>query len=161
MLYNVPGRTSCNLEAKTVFELSKVKNIVCVKEASGDISQIAEIAKLCGSDFDIYSGNDDQVVPLMSLGGKGVVSVVANIAPRLMRDMCAEYLQGNIKKSLQIQLEILDLCKACFIELSPGPAKEALEMMGLGKANFRSPMCPVSSANRKAILSTLEKYGLV
>lgn len=161
MLYNVPGRTSCNILAKTVAELSKVKNIVCIKEASGDISQIAEIRKLCEPDFGIYSGNDDQVVPLMSLGAKGVVSVVANIAPKLMHDMCVEYLQGNVKKSLEIQLELLDLCKACFIELSPGPVKEALEMMGLAKANFRGPMCPVSKESREVIRSTLEKYGMV
>jgi len=161
MLYNVPGRTSCNILPSTVCELSKVKNIVCIKEASSDISQIAEIRKLCGPDFDIYSGNDDQVVPIMSLGAVGVVSVVANIAPKLMHDMCAEYLQGNVKKSLEIQLEALDLCRACFIELSPGPVKEALEMMGLAKANFRAPMCPVSDESREVVRSTLEKYGMV
>ena len=161
MLYNVPGRTSCNILPSTVCELSKVKNIVCIKEASSDISQIAEIRKLCGPDFDIYSGNDDQVVPIMSLGAVGVVSVVANIAPKLMHDMCAEYLQGNVKKSLEIQLEALDLCRACFTELSPGPVKEALEMMGLAKANFRAPMCPVSDESREVVRSTLEKYGMV
>jgi len=161
MLYNVPGRTSCNIEPKTVLALSKIDNIVCIKEASGDISQIAEIRKLCGRGFDIYSGNDDQVVPIMSLGAVGVVSVVANIAPRLMRDLCAEYLAGNTKKSLEIQLELLDLCKACFIELSPGPVKEALEMMGLCDANFRSPMCPVSGSSTKVIRSTLKRYGMV
>ena len=161
MLYNVPARTSCNIEAKTVAKLSKIDNIVCIKEASGDISQIAEIRKLCGKDFDIYSGNDDQVVPLMSLGAVGVVSVVANIAPRLMSYMCAEYLAGNVGKSLEIQLELLDLCKACFIELSPGPIKEALEMMGLGKANYRSPMGAISEESRKIVREVLERFGMV
>ena len=161
MLYNVPGRTSCNIEAKTVAELSKIDNIVCIKEASGDISQIAEIRQLCGKGFDIYSGNDDQVVPLMSLGAVGVVSVVANVAPRLMSYMCAEYLAGNVEKSLEVQLSLLALCKACFIELSPGPVKEALAMMELIEANFRSPMGPVSEGNRKLIEKTLGMYGIV
>jgi len=161
MLYNVPARTSCNIEAKTVAKLSKIDNIVCVKEASGDISQIAEIRKLCGKDFDIYSGNDDQVVPLMSLGAAGVVSVVANIAPRLVSYMCSEYLAGNVGKSLEIQLELLDLNKACFVELSPGPVKEALEMMGLGKANYRSPMGAISEENRKVVREVLERFGMV
>ena len=161
MLYNVPSRTSCNIEPKTVAKLAKIDNIVCIKEASGDISQIAEIRKLCGKDFDIYSGNDDQVVPLMSLGAVGVVSVVANIAPRLMSYMCAEYLAGNVGKSLEIQLEILDLCKACFVELSPGPVKEALEMMGFGKANYRSPMGSITEENQRVVKETLRKFGMI
>ncbi|MCL2564539.1 MAG: 4-hydroxy-tetrahydrodipicolinate synthase [Defluviitaleaceae bacterium] len=161
MLYNVPARTSCNIASQTVAELSKVPNIVCIKEASGDISQIAEIAKLIPSDFDIYSGNDDQVVPLMSLGGKGVVSVVANVAPQLMHDMCIKFLDGNVKESLEIQLKLLDLCNACFIELSPAPVKAALEMMGYGKAYFRSPICPVSDENLGIIKKTLEDYRLI
>lgn len=161
MLYNVPGRTSCNIAADTVAALSKIPNIVCIKEASGDISQIAEIAKLSETDFDIYSGNDDQVVPIMSLGGKGVVSVVANIAPQLMRNMCSEFLAGNVKESLEIQLNLLDLCKSCFIELSPAPVKAALELMGYGKAYFRSPIYPVKDENFEIIKKTLENYGLI
>jgi len=161
MLYNVPSRTSCNIAAQTVAELSKVPNIVCIKEASGDISQIAEIAKLSEPGFDIYSGNDDQVVPLMSLGGKGVVSVTANVAPQLMHSMCKEFLEGNVKKSLEIQLKLLDLCKACFIELSPAPTKAALEMMGYGKAYFRRPICPVSDESLEVIRKALGSYGLI
>jgi len=161
MLYNVPSRTSCNMTAETVYELSKVPNIVCVKEASGDLSQIAEIAKLCGPDFDIYSGNDDQVVPIMSLGGKGVVSVVANVAPQAMHNMCEEYLKGNVNKSLEMQLKLLDLCRACFIELSPAPTKAALEMMGFCTETLRSPMCPVSDESREAIKNVLKNYKLI
>ena len=161
MLYNVPSRTGCNMSAKTVYELSKVPNIVAVKEASGDISQIAEISKLCGKDFDIYSGNDDQVIPIMSLGGKGVVSVVANAAPRQMHDMCKAYLSGDVEKALKMQLELLDLCHACFIELSPAPIKAALSMMGLCAETMRSPMYPVSDENRGVVEKVLRGYGRV
>jgi len=161
MLYNVPGRTSCNMSAQVVFELSKVSNIVCVKEASGDMTQIAEISKLCPEGFDIYSGNDDQVVPIMSLGGKGVVSVVANIAPGAMHDMCSEYLKGSVNNALKIQLDTFNLYKACFIELSPAPVKAALEMMGLCGGVLRSPMYPVNEDSREAIRSVLRSYKLI
>ena len=161
MLYNVPARTSCNMTAKTVYELSKVPNIVCIKEASGDFTQIAEIAKLCGPNFDIYSGNDDQVIPIMSLGGKGVVSVAANIAPKAVHDMCHAYLTGDVKKGLEMQLQLLELCKACFIELSPAPVKAALEMMGLCGGTLRSPMVSVSDESLEFIKDTLEAYKLM
>jgi len=161
ILYTVPSRTNTNILPKTVYELSKVKNIVAVKEASGDVSQVAEIAKLCGPDFDIYSGNDDQIVPIMSLGGKGVISVVANIMPKEVHDLCMEYLAGNVKKSLEIQLDLLDACKACFIELSPGPVKAALEMMGYIKALYRSPICAVDDANMEFVRQTLKNYKLI
>jgi 4-hydroxy-tetrahydrodipicolinate synthase len=162
MLYNVPSRTALNMAPDTVYELSKIRNIVCVKEASGDISQIAEIARLTQArpGFDIYSGNDDQTVPIMSLGGVGVVSVAANIAPRQVSEMCHEYLKGNVEESKKIQLELLDLIAACFIELSPAPTKAALEMMGLAKGYMRSPMYPVGEENREKIRKALVAAGV-
>ena len=130
ILYNVPGRTGCNLAPKTVLELSKVKNIVAVKEASGNLSQVAEIAALCGPDFDIYSGNDDQILPVLSLGGKGVISVLSNVAPKNTHDMVMNFLEGKVQDSIKLQLDAIELVSALFCEVNPIPVKAALNLMG-------------------------------
>ncbi|MDR2898871.1 MAG: 4-hydroxy-tetrahydrodipicolinate synthase [Clostridiales bacterium] len=161
ILYSVASRTGTNILPKTVYELSKVKNIVGIKEASGDISQIAEIASLCDDSFDIYSGNDDQIVPIMSLGGVGVISTVANIIPQTVHDICAQYDNGNRAASLKLQLGILNLIRACFIEVNPIPVKEALGMMGMLDPVFRSPMCPLEDKNRDFVREQLKAYALI
>jgi len=126
ILYNVPGRTGCNLQASTVASLVKdVDNIVGIKEASGDISQITELMHLSQGDIDLYSGNDDQIVPLLSLGGKGVISVLSNIAPRQTHDMVMKYLEGDVKGSTELQLKYISLIKALFCEVNPIPVKMA------------------------------------
>ena len=129
ILYNVPGRTGCNIAPKTVYELSKVKNIVAIKEASGNFSQIAEVAALCGPDFDIYSGNDDQIVPMLALGAKGVISVLSNVAPRNTHDMVAKFMAGDVAGAAKLQLDAIELIKALFCEVNPIPVKAALNLM--------------------------------
>ena len=131
ILYNVPSRTGLNLKPSIVKELSKIPNIVGVKEASGDLSQVLEIRALCGEDFLIYSGNDDQIIPILSLGGAGVISVLANIVPKEVHNMCALYMEGKTKEALKIQVDTLDLCKNLFIETNPIPVKTALKSHGL------------------------------
>ncbi|CDF59128.1 Dihydrodipicolinate synthase [Thermobrachium celere DSM 8682] len=131
IIYNVPSRTGFNILPETLYELSKIENIVAVKEASGNISQVAEIAQLCGDNLDIYSGNDDQIIPIMSLGGKGVISVVANILPKDTHDMCELFLKGDLKAALDIQLKMIPLIKALFIETNPIPVKTAMNLMGM------------------------------
>ncbi len=147
ILYNVPGRTNVNLEPETVFALSKVKNIVGIKEASGDISQVAKIANLCGPDFAIYSGNDDQIVPLMSLGGVGVISVLANVVPKETHDIVYRYLSGDIEGSLQLQLKYLNLIDCLFSEVNPIPVKSALNLMGIDAGYLRLPLTTLEEDN--------------
>lgn len=130
LLYNVPGRTGLSISPKTCYELSKVKNIVGIKEASGNFSNIAEIAALCGPDFDLYSGNDDQNIPILSLGGKGVISVLANVAPKQTHDMVEKFLSGDTKGAAKLQLESIELINALFCEVNPIPVKTALNLMG-------------------------------
>lgn len=156
ILYNVPSRTGMNIMPDTVKELSNHKTIVAIKEASGDISQIAKIASLCTEDFSIYSGNDDQVVPVLSLGGKGVISVVANILPRETHDMVQLYLDGYTQKSTKLQLEMLDIINALFIETNPIPVKAALELMGKINGEIRMPLIPMSEENRQILSANLE-----
>ena len=139
ILYNVPGRTGCNIAPKTVAELSKVKNIVAVKEASGNLSQIAEIASLVGPDFDIYSGNDDQILPILSLGGKGVISVLSNVAPKQTHDMVMNFLNGDVKAATKLQLDAIELISALFCEVNPIPVKAALNLMGYEVGSCRLP----------------------
>lgn len=140
ILYNVPSRTGLNISPSTCLELSKINNIVAIKEASGNLSQVAEIANLCGDNLAIYSGNDDQILPVLSLGGKGVISVLSNIEPQLTHDMVISFLEGNISKSIELQLKSIPLIKALFSEVNPIPVKAALNMIGY---NFGTPRLPL------------------
>ncbi|MBR4014765.1 MAG: 4-hydroxy-tetrahydrodipicolinate synthase [Anaerotignum sp.] len=161
ILYNVPGRTGCNLAPKTVYELSKVKNIVAVKEASGDLSQVAEIAALCGPDFDIYSGNDDQILPILSLGGKGVISVLSNVAPKNTHDMVVKFMNGDLKGAISLQLGAIELISALFCEVNPIPVKAALNMMGYEVGSCRLPLCDMAENNLETLKKALQNYGLI
>lgn len=161
ILYNVPGRTGCNLAPKTVYELSKVKNIVAVKEASGDLSQVAEIAALCGPDFDIYSGNDDQILPILSLGGKGVISVLSNVAPKNTHDMVVKFMNGDLKGAISLQLGAIELISALFCEVNPIPVKAALNLMGYEVGSCRLPLCDMAENNLETLKKALQNYGLI
>ncbi len=161
IMYNVPSRTGLNLLPDTVKKLAEHPNIYAVKEASGDISQIAKIAKFCNDDFVIYSGNDDQIVPIMSLGGKGVISVVANILPKDTHDICEYYLNGNIKEAMRLQLKMLNLINALFIETNPIPVKEAMNLMGMKVGNVRLPLVAMEEKNKAILIKEMENYGLL
>lgn len=161
ILYSVKSRTGLNIEPETVLELSKLKNVVGIKEASGDISQIAKIKSLCKDNIDLYSGNDDQTVPILSLGGIGVISTSANIIPSVMHDMCMSYLNGDTKKAAELQLKYLELTNNLFIETNPIPVKTALNMMGFEVGNLRLPLCDMEEKNKAILKETLEKYNLI
>ncbi|MFP4456550.1 MAG: 4-hydroxy-tetrahydrodipicolinate synthase [Clostridia bacterium] len=161
MMYNVPGRTGCNMLPATVMELSKVENIVAVKEASGDISQIAEVVRLTPSDFSIYSGNDDQILPVLSLGGVGVVSVLANVLPSETSNLVHTYLKGNLEEATKMQLKYNALVKALFIENNPMPVKKALEVMGKIKGYMRLPLVEVKESSTVVINEELKKLDLI
>lgn len=160
ILYNVPGRTGVNIQPQTVKELSKHKNIRAIKEASGDISQVAEIARLVPEDFYIYSGNDDSIVPLLSLGGHGVISVVANILPKDTHDMVMAYLEGDVKRAAKIQLDMKALIDALFIEVNPIPVREAMNILGMDVGLCRLPLVPMGYDNKKLLEKELKDYGL-
>ena len=155
ILYNVPSRTGMNITPDTVRELANHKNIVAIKEASGDISQIAKIASLCIDGFSLYSGNDDQIVPVLSLGGHGVISVVANVFPKETHEMVQLYLSGNTQEATRLQLEMLELINTLFIETNPIPVKAALEIMGKINGELRMPLIPISEMNRKILAENL------
>lgn len=161
IVYNVPSRTGLNITVDTMVELAKIENIVAVKEASGDISQVAEIARLIPDDFAIYSGNDDQVVPLLSLGGKGVISVSANIIPKDLHDMVLYYLDGKVKESLDCQLKMNGLNKALFIEANPIPIKEAMNLMGMEVGHLRMPLLEMEEKNLAILKHEMSAYGLL
>ena len=161
ILYNVPGRTGCNLAPKTVAELAKVENIVAVKEASGNLSQVAEIAALCGPDFDIYSGNDDQILPVLSLGGKGVISVLSNVAPKETHDMVMNYLNGDTKAATKLQLDAIELIGALFCEVNPIPVKAALNLMGYEVGSCKLPLCDMEPKNLETLKTAMTNYGLL
>ncbi len=160
ILYNVPSRTGVNIEPDTYVELAKHKNIVATKEASGNISQIAEIAAKC-PDLDIYSGNDDQIIPVLSLGGKGVISVLSNVAPQQTHDMCQFYLDGNTKAALDLQLKLCELNKALFCEVNPIPVKEALNIMGFDVGPTRMPLCKMDAKNIERLTAALKNAKLI
>lgn len=148
ILYNVPSRTGCNILPETAVELAKtVDNIVGIKEASGNIGQVVKLASLAQGCIDIYSGNDDQVVPLLSLGGKGVISVTANIIPEDTHDMVMKFLEGDIEGSLKLQLKAVELCNALFCEVNPIPVKKAVELLGLCGGTLRMPLTEMEPAN--------------
>jgi 4-hydroxy-tetrahydrodipicolinate synthase len=160
ILYNVPARTGLNLAPATLVTLSEIDNIVAVKEASGDISQIALIAHLCGDKLDIYSGNDDQVIPIMALGGIGVISVVANIIPRDTHDLCEKFLMGDIKGALKLQLKMLPLISSLFIETSPIPVKTAMNLMGMNAGDLRLPLVDMYPKNLEILKTEMINYGI-
>ena len=161
IVYNVPSRTGMNISPKTLLEISKFKNIAAIKEASGNISQVAEYKALCGDKIDIYSGNDDQIIPILSLGGIGVISVVANIIPTEVHEMCKLYLDGNTKEALEIQLRTLSLTNSLFIETNPIPVKTAMNLMGLNVGELRLPLCSMSENNLNVLKEELSKSGLI
>ena len=161
ILYNVPSRTGCNLLPATVAQLAKHPNIVAIKEASGNISQIAQVAHLCGDDIDIYSGNDDQIVPVMSLGGKGVISVLSNLMPAETSRMCHDYLEGNTAAATQKQLELLPLVDALFCEVNPIPVKAAMAAMGYGENYLRLPLTPMEEQNAEKLYALMREQDLI
>ncbi|MBE5923137.1 MAG: 4-hydroxy-tetrahydrodipicolinate synthase [Lachnospiraceae bacterium] len=159
IMYNVPGRTGCNIQPQTAVTLAKnVKNIVAIKEASGNIAQVVKLAQLADGCIDIYSGNDDQVVPLLSLGGKGVISVTANIIPEDTHDMVQKYLDGDVAGSLALQLKAIDLCDAMFCEVNPIPVKKAVELAGLCAGYVRMPMTEAEPASVEKIKKAMQEY---
>ena len=162
ILYNVPGRTGCNILPETVVRLCQdVENIVAIKEASGNISQIAHLAAIAKGCVDIYSGNDDQIVPILSLGGIGVISVLSNVAPQQTHDIVQKYLDGDVKGSCQMQLEALDLCNALFCEVNPIPVKAALNLMGMEAGTLRMPLTDMEPANVARLEKAMKEYGIL
>ncbi len=159
IIYNVPGRTKLCVSVDTLEKLAKIDNIVGIKEASGDIAYLSHIAARI-KDFAIYSGNDDMVVPALSVGGLGVISVAANIIPKDMHDMCASYFEGDVKRAADIQLAALDLIDKLFVEVNPIPIKSAMNMLGYDVGNLRMPLCDMEEQNEEVLRKSLEKYGL-
>ena len=161
IIYNVPSRTGVNLQPATLAELAKLPNVNAVKEASGNISQIAHLAAIGQGVVDIYSGNDDQIVPILSLGGIGVISVLSNVAPTQTHEICQKFFDGDVAGSRQMQLDAMDLCNALFCEVNPIPVKTALNMMGMGAGAFRMPLCEMEEANAKRLEKALKDYGIL
>ena len=161
IVYNVPGRTGMNIEPDTVKKLAQHPLICGIKEASGNISQVARIRELCGDEIDIYSGNDDQIVPILSLGGKGVISVLSNVAPRQTHDICRLWFEGKVQESLDLQMRMLSLANSLFCEVNPIPVKEAMNQLGFPAGPCRLPLVPVSDAHRQLIHDQLQAAGLL
>lgn len=161
ILYNVPSRTGVNITLPVYRELAKHERIVAVKEASGNLSAIAELISECGDALDVYSGNDDQIVPIMSLGGKGVISVWSGLQPREAHDLCAACLAGDFKKGAEMQLKYLKLINALFCEVNPVPVKAASVLMGLCGPEIRLPLCEMEEANHEKLKGVLRTYGLI
>jgi len=155
ILYNVPSRTGVNILPQTCLELSKIENIVAIKEASGNISQIAEIANLCKDNLNIYSGNDDQIIPILSLGGKGVISVLSNIKPKYTHDMCEKFFKGCIEEACKMQIDAIPLIKALFSEVNPIPVKAALNMIGYDYGIPRLPLIEMSDEGKEILRKKL------
>ena len=161
ILYNVPSRTGCNLLPATVLELSEHPNIVGIKEASGNISQIAELCALVGDKIDVYSGNDDQIVPVLSLGGVGVISVLSNLMPAATQKMCDDYMSGNVDDARRSQLSLLPLINALFCEVNPIPVKAAMAAMGYCENSLRLPLTVMEEAHEKTLLALMKEQGLI
>lgn len=159
ILYNVPSRTGLNITPETYLELSKIENIVAVKEASGNISQVAKIAELCGDNLNIYSGNDDQVLPILSLGGLGVISVLSNIYPKYVHNMVINYLSGKHEEALKAQLNSLSLIDALFSEVNPIPIKEALNILGFNFGKPRLPLVEMSKTGKENLQHIIENFA--
>lgn len=156
ILYNVPSRTSVNIDVDTVIKLSKIKNIVGIKEASSNISQITNMMAKLDKNFFVYSGNDDQILPILALGGSGVISVLANIYPKETHDICYEYLNGNFDKAKKLQFKFLDVIKNLFIEVNPIPIKDALNYLGYNVGKCRLPLCDMDVKNKEKLIESLK-----
>lgn len=161
ILYNVPSRTGCNLLPESIAVLAEHPNIVAIKEACGNISQIAKLASLCGDKIDIYSGNDDQIIPVLSLGGKGVISVLSNIMPNETSQMCKLYMQGKTQEALKLQLDLLPLINALFCEVNPIPVKHAVYKMGFCKDYLRLPLTTMESQNAQKLEALMREQNLI
>lgn len=161
IIYNVPSRTNFNITPSALKELAKIKNITAIKEASGDIAQVLEMLRTCGDTIDMYAGNDNIVVPLMAAGGKGVISVAANIAPKDTHLMVAEFLSGNMKESLKLQFKLLPLIDALFCEVNPIPVKTAMNLMGMDMGNLRLPLTDMAESNLALLKLRMHEYGLI
>lgn len=161
ILYNIPGRTGVNIEISTYKELAKFDNIVAVKEASGNISYTSKLIAECGDLLDVYSGNDDIIVPMMSIGSKGVISVLSNIIPKETHDMCQLCLDNKCAEAAKMQMEYLELINNLFIEVNPIPVKEAMNMMGMASGPCRLPLCEMGDKTREALKASLTKHGLI
>ncbi|MCI8965422.1 MAG: 4-hydroxy-tetrahydrodipicolinate synthase [Clostridia bacterium] len=158
IIYSVPSRTGVNITPETCLELSKIENIVAIKEASGNISQVAEIKALCKDNLHIYSGNDDQILPVLSLGGLGVISVLSNIYPKDTHDIVSNFLNGNIESSINLQIKAIDIIKALFYEVNPIPVKAALNMIGYNVGVPRLPLVEMSDSGKEKLKIALENY---
>lgn len=162
LLYHIPGRTGVTMKPETIVKLCKeVPNIVGVKEASGNFSAIAEIMSLADGCVDLYSGNDDQIVPLLAMGGKGVISVLSNIAPRQTHDICDTFFKGDVKKSCELQLEAIPLINALFCEVNPIPVKAALNLMGKEAGPMRLPLTEMEPQNKERLKKAMQDYGIL
>jgi len=161
ILYNVPSRTGCNIKPETYAKLAEIDNIVAIKEANGDISSVVKTRLLCGDKLDIYSGNDDQIVPIMSLGGKGVISVLSNVMPKETVELCDKMLNGDLEGAAAMQIELSSLIDALFIEVNPIPVKEAMNLMGLGMGPLRLPMTPMEENTKAVLVNELKKFELI
>ena len=161
ILYNVPSRTGCNITLPVYKELAKHERIVAAKEASGNISAIAQLAAECGDALDIYSGNDDQIVPILSLGGKGVISVLSNVVPKETHDICRLWFEGKAAESSKLQLELLKLANTLFCEVNPIPVKTAMSLMGFCSEEMRLPLCEMDDANKAKLIEVLKEYRLI
>lgn len=162
IMYNVPGRTGCNILPETAVKAVKtVDNIIAIKEASGNIAQVAKLAALADGAIDIYSGNDDMIVPILSLGGKGVISVLSNVAPKQTHDMVMSYLSGDTAKSTKLQLEAIELIDALFCEVNPIPVKAALNLLGYHVGSLRSPLTEMESVNIEKLSNAMKAYGIL
>ncbi|MBO4876635.1 MAG: 4-hydroxy-tetrahydrodipicolinate synthase [Ruminococcus sp.] len=161
ILYNIPGRTGMSIEVATVKKLAEHRNIVAIKEASGNISYTAKLIAECGDMIDVYSGNDDMIVPIMSLGGKGVISVLSHVIPKQTHDMVQYCLDNNYAEATKLQIEYLDLINNLFIEVNPIPAKEAMNMLGWSAGPCRMPLCEMSDEHKEILRASLAKHGLL
>ena len=162
IMYNVPGRTSTNIQPETAVRIAKeVENVVAIKEASGNIAQVAKLASLADGCLDIYSGNDDQVVPLMSLGGIGVISVWSNVAPKQVHDMTTAFLNGDVETARKLQLDAIDLIGALFCEVNPIPVKAGVNMLGYNAGSLRAPLTEMTDAGKERLRKAMEDYGIL
>lgn len=161
VLYNVPSRTGCNISLPVYRELAKHERIVATKEASGNISAIAELAAELGNELDIYSGNDDQIIPILSLGGKGVISVLSNVLPKETHDICRLWFEGKAKEAADLQLKLLKLANTLFCEVNPIPAKTAMALMGYCSEEMRLPLCEMEPANKEKLIAVMKEYGVL
>lgn len=161
ILYNVPSRTGVNIKPETYAKLADIDNIVAIKEANGDISSIVKTRLLCGDKLDIYSGNDDQIVPIMALGGKGVISVLSNVMPKETVELCDKMLNGDLEGAAAMQIELSSLIDALFIEVNPIPCKEAMNLMGMNMGPVRLPMTPMEESTKSVLIKELKKFDLI